>query len=124
MTEVEVELTSQPFVFGGEVTNVGGGYNPATGIFTTPVAGLYMFYAQVMNHANSSRVDWGIFTPSSMLCLNGLDLAPVAYDKASCLATAKLDKGQQVFVRKSSAGGTIEGNVYNSFSGLLLSADP
>ncbi|XP_052788686.1 complement C1q-like protein 4 [Mya arenaria] len=38
----------QTIVFYNIVTNVGGGYNPRTGVFLTPTNGLYMFSTSVM----------------------------------------------------------------------------
>jgi hypothetical protein len=55
MTTYPVFLTNASFLFDAVVNSVGGGYDNTSGVFTAPEAGDYIFYAQVMNHANSDR---------------------------------------------------------------------
>ncbi|WAR31332.1 CAPR2-like protein [Mya arenaria] len=46
--------SAQSLVFNNVVTDVGGGYNPGTGVFTAPVDGLYVFSASVMVQMTTS----------------------------------------------------------------------
>ncbi|WAR31312.1 C1QT3-like protein [Mya arenaria] len=46
--------TSQTIVFNNVVTDVGGSYDPGTGVFAAPVEGLYVFSASVMVDLSTS----------------------------------------------------------------------
>ncbi|XP_064601348.1 complement C1q tumor necrosis factor-related protein 4-like [Liolophura sinensis] len=50
-------LTSaQAIIFGTVVTNIGGAYNPRTGIFRCPVSGLYQFFVSILGQ-RTERVE-------------------------------------------------------------------
>ncbi|KAK7097352.1 collagen alpha-1(X) chain-like [Littorina saxatilis] len=112
-----------PIRFDAVVTNVGGGYNPTTGVFTAPVSGVYVVYAQLMKHIDVPYIWWVLDKSGTVLCMNRLEKTST-YDTSSCLATTGLHKGEQVFVRRDKGDNTLEGNWYCSFSGFLLSSDP
>ncbi|KAK7098899.1 cerebellin-3-like [Littorina saxatilis] len=114
---------SSPIRFDAVVINVGGGYNPATGVFTAPVSGVYVVYAQLMIHSNLLSISWVLDKSGTVLCMNRLEQAST-YDTSSCLATTRLHKGEQVFVGRHSGDQTLEGASWCSFSGFLLSRDP
>jgi hypothetical protein len=43
MTGAPVNINDSPFLFNWVVSEVGGGYDPHTGVFTAPVSGHYVF---------------------------------------------------------------------------------
>lgn len=126
MTDSEVPVnvgsSNSPFKFQTIVPNVGNAYNSQTGVFTAPVSGNYVFYAQLMKHGTiDSYFHYVIDKEGVVPCKNSLDTP--SYDKSSCLATAHVQKGEAVFVRRFDGGSTVEGLSFCAFSGFLLSAD-
>ena len=114
--------TDSPLKFDAVISNIGGAYNPATGVFTAPASGLYVLYAQLMKHAATPTIHWAIAKSGTVLCMNALD-APNNVYKSSCLATARLHEGEQVYVRRNDGDLILEGSWWCSFSGYLLSID-
>ena len=120
---VTIGTSNSPLRFDGVVTNEGGAYNPATGVFTAPVSGLYVFYAQLMKETDHHWLHWVIDKAGTVLCLNHLQ-DTTDFDKSSCQATVRLQKGQAVFVRRNAGDETIlQGGGFCSFTGFLLSMD-
>lgn len=115
--------TDSPLKFDAVVNNIGGAYNSATGVFTAPVSGLYVLYAKLMKHGNTPTIHWALDKSGTILCMNALDAPNNLYDKSSCLSTARLQKGEQVFVRRTDGDFVLEGSWWCSFSGYLLSMD-
>ena len=67
---------------------------------------------------------WVLDKAGTVLCMNHLE-SSVSYDKSSCLATAQVQKGEQVFVRRFDGSGhnALDGKSLSSFSGYLASVD-
>jgi len=118
---VDLGTSNTPMKFDVVINNVGNGYNPQTGVFTAPVTGTYVMYAQIMKEINQGSVHYVIDKSGTILCFNGVDTSD--YDKSSCLASVHMQKGETVIVRRYEGGQRLIGYWYCAFSGFLLSAD-
>ena len=85
-------------------------------------SGVYVFYVQLMKHYNDHITHFVIEKAGVEICENSLDDS-LTYDKSSCMTTVHAKQGEEVFVRLTRGSGSIEGNVWNSFTGFLLSPD-
>ena len=54
VTQRMTSTNGQTLVFPHIITNVGGGYNGNTGVFTAPRDGVYVFFCKITSHVNSS----------------------------------------------------------------------
>lgn len=83
----------------------GNAYNPATGIFTAPVNGVYSFDAGLYYPNAYSR-------PAILLNVNGADVIS-AYDQVSGQYTAQISHSLYL-----TAGSTVKIRVYNEFTAI------
>ena len=113
---------SNAIVFRGVHTNIGNGYNPGNGEFTTPVAGQYVFYSNMYPQGGRSG--------ETVLQVNGVSKQSVYADHRSyqggSMMVVHLNVGEKVWVARQ--GPWVTHNLYcvyseSSFSGFLLQAD-
>ena len=105
-------------VFGYVITNYGSGYDPSTGVFTSPVAGHYSFLVTSMPHDKDTYTYTDIQKEGSPICY----AAPPSGDPgvvASCGAVVHLAVGERVSVY----GYFHLAATYTSFSGFLINSD-
>lgn len=114
--------TNQIIVYTIVLTNDGGGYNPLTGIFTVPVAGLYMLSAHVCPHSGQT-FHFAIVKDGADL-LRGAAAEDGAYYCSSSVTFAYLQVDEMVWVKCTSGSNTnvlySDANRWNSFSGVLI----
>ena len=105
--------------FDNVILNREGGYDPKTGIFTAPRAGLYQISATVMS-ANGKDLTLDIVTNKQVLLyLYGSRLHGSTETANPVL---ELRSGDKVFVKNGSSGSQlINGNHYSYFSGYFIS---
>lgn len=106
------------------VTNIGGGYDPHTGIFTAPTSGIYVFYLSMMSD-NTKWVEVALFRDGSVLDQAHADGHPTQSfaDQGSLLVTMHLNKGQEVWLEQIGGAEHVRGRGWTVFSGYLLKAD-
>ncbi|XP_053379928.1 multimerin-2-like [Mercenaria mercenaria] len=115
---------NQNVVFDNVETNIGNGYNPHHGVFTAPVAGIYVFSTSILT--NSGR-------KICVIVVNGVRKASVYthgdghFDHGTQTLIVHLKKGDDVAIQivEHIYDSTIHGEVppYTTFSGFLLQQD-
>ena len=120
--DVQVSL-DQTLVLDRVLSNAGGGYDAATGVFTAPRPATYLFLA-------TGRVDWdrrGLGAcerrAGFKVVAEGRDVAPCfSLGPTSCSAHAvlRLGAGHQVRLASNFHASSFRGHGYTSFCGLLI----
>lgn len=103
---------SGTLIFNVVITNVGNGYNPSTGVFTSPREGTYVFYVSAVEYAAQNLyLD---------IVLNSV--SKVEYQTGTNMAVLSLQKGDNVWVRYAGGKGYYSQSVsITTFSGFLAS---
>uniref|UniRef100_A0A4W5MEE4 Cerebellin 6 n=1 Tax=Hucho hucho TaxID=62062 RepID=A0A4W5MEE4_9TELE len=102
------------------ITNIGSAYNPSTGVFTAPIAGVYYF--SFFYHAGGSQ------TKHIALFKNGQHVASSSdhqsssdgADNGANAVTLQLEVGDQVFIRLMANTHVWDSVNHTTFSGFLL----
>nr|XP_022291258.1 uncharacterized protein LOC111102700 isoform X2 [Crassostrea virginica] len=123
ITSSSSSWNSGTLVFPVVITNVGNGYNPTDGVFTAPMAGVYVFFVNVQSHGTQNiRVD---------IVLNGATkVRAMAYstgghgyiEAGPNLAVLSLQTGDRVWIKHNSGQGyyTESAGPITTFSGFLI----
>lgn len=104
------------------ISNIGGGYNPATGIFTAMVRGAYYFRFTMYNNNSGQPNSVVSLMKNSQLVVTTWDTVGNDYhDSASNAAVVQLGAGDSVFVKLYAKRVLYDdSNHYNTFTGFLL----
>ncbi|KAK7461196.1 hypothetical protein BaRGS_00038755 [Batillaria attramentaria] len=103
------------------ITNIGSGYNPRTGIFTAPVAGVYVFFLSFMSVYNQGDVMLVIDKHGEELD-TAFANAKTKYDQGSTEVTTHLTVGEKLWVRQQ-LGTAVRGGTWTIFTGYLIHED-
>ena len=119
---VSTTWSSGTLVFPVVITNVGNSYNPNDGVFTAPMAGVYVFFVNVQSYGSKS-----IFVD---IVLNGATKVRTLVSQSSQeysdagpnLAVLSLQIGDRVWVKHNSGVGywTNSDGPITTFSGFLI----
>lgn len=104
------------------VTNIGTGYNKATGVFTAPVSGIYEFSYAISSTAGSTRGDLtrNGYVITHLYCFDDGNI----WGHASSTVSIHLDKGDRMYVvEPDTRTQTIHAGIMTYFSGHLIKQD-
>ena len=112
-------------IFAKTQINENNVYNTATGKFTAPVDGVYVFHTTLHMHIPKKYL-WIEFNAGGHAVGGRFTVIDYRHeDSSSGSAIAKLEKGEEVFIKVTSATGGItfkdDAHRRSSFSGYLLS---
>ena len=112
----EVLTYSQDYIIQFPLTtsNFGGYYNPASGLFTCPYDGIYMFFSSI----RSDETNINCFMNKEEILLLSMSSADVA--SRSNLVITGCNRGERVWMRELSDNDIIDGSHSSTFSGFLL----
>ncbi|XP_041735903.1 complement C1q-like protein 2 [Coregonus clupeaformis] len=112
--------TDIPLQYKRVFSNFGSGYNPATGVFTAMVKGVYYFRYTMFYSGNANAVV--SLRKNSQMLVSSWDVGSgPAQDFASNAAVVELEVGDSVYAQLSANREVFEdGGNYNTFSGFLL----
>ena len=118
--EGEISLgDNQPLVFDRVITNIGGFYHSTTGIFTAPIAGIYIFYASLKvnpeKHMYLKIVEDGQWIDD----IHSDGRGDTSTESVSETWILSLEEGSEVWIATEVAGDVL-GWGHTQFSGFLL----
>ena len=110
---------SGTLIFNSIILNVGNGYNPSTGVFTSPVAGTYVFYVTAVEYLKQHlQVEIVLNSVSKVRTLSYSD---ANYQTGTNMAVLNLQKGDSVWVRHIYGNGFWTESVpITTFTGFLI----
>ncbi|VDI27974.1 Hypothetical predicted protein [Mytilus galloprovincialis] len=100
------------------ITNIGGSYNPSSGIFTCPEDGAYSFAWTTMTYSGS-RFDSEFVVDGTVKAYN-FNIAGNSHRSSSQTVVVKLKKGNKAWVRTYSTHGVFLEGRWSSFSGFNI----
>ncbi len=119
LTKAQTPGNNGVIKFDKVIINTQNGYNPTTGIFTAPVAGVYQFSYTVMSQAGKHL---SVYLSHNDIKQQRTWLKGSNFETGTANNILNLKKGDQVAV-KSEGSYTIHSdstNLYSSFSGYLI----
>nr|XP_034332672.1 uncharacterized protein LOC117691218 [Crassostrea gigas] len=120
VTSSSTTWNSGTLIFDVVITNTGNGYNPSTGVFTSPISGTYVFYVSAVEYsAQHLVIDIVLNSVSKVkaLCDNS-----ASYQTGTNMVVLELQKGDSVWVRHYGGKGYYTHSVpLTTFSGYLIS---
>ena len=106
-------------IFTSVVLNVGNEFNPSTGVFTSPVAGTYIFYVTAVEYNKQYLMVDIVLNSVSKVKLVGDNEA--AYQTGTNMVVLNLQKGDSVWVTHVSGKGYWSASVpATTFTGFLI----
>nr|QBA18408.1 type 2 C1q domain-containing protein 5 [Littorina littorea] len=105
------------------LSNTANGYDAMTGIFTSPVSGLYVFHLDVMSQNGGPGVAINIVKNGVALDDAYAQGGSMTNDQGNSLVVVHLNAGERVWTQHRYGATTVRGNIFSVFSGFLIQAD-
>ncbi|XP_030236429.1 C1q-related factor-like [Gadus morhua] len=103
------------------ITNIGNGYNPATGSFTARVSGMYYFSYTMYSGSPTTNSVVGLMKNGQMIVTTWDTAGGDINDSATNAAVLQLEAGDFVYIQLYANRNIYDDNGrYNTFSGLML----
>ena len=119
VTSSSTTWNSGTLIFNSVILNVGNGYNPSTGVFTSPVAGTYVFYVTAIEYSTQYLLVDIVLNSVSKVRLEGNNSA--TFQTGTNMVVLNLQKGDSVLVRYASGKGYYTSSVpITTFTGFLV----
>ena len=119
VTTISTTWNSGTLIFNSVILNGGNVYNPSTGVFTSPVAGTFVFYVTAVEYSNQYlRVDIVLNSVSKVRTIGDNS---ASFQTGTNMIVLNLQKGDSVWVRYNSGKGYYTSSVpVTTFTGLLV----
>ena len=119
VTSYSTTWNSGTLIFNSVILNVGNGYNPSTGVFTSPMTGTYVFYVTAVEYNKQDLyVD---IVLNSVSKVRTLAENSAAFQTGTNMVVLNLQKGDSVWVSYAGGKGYYTGSVpITTFTGLLV----
>nr|XP_034332654.1 uncharacterized protein LOC117691211 [Crassostrea gigas] len=119
VTSLSTTWNSGTLMFDVVITNVGNGYNPRSGVFTSPGKGTYVFYVSALEYLQQYLGLEIVLNNVPKVRLIGESAA--AYQTGTNMVVLNLQKGDSVWVRHHHGKGYYSHSIpVTTFSGFLL----
>ncbi|XP_061186567.1 complement C1q tumor necrosis factor-related protein 6-like [Saccostrea echinata] len=113
--------SSDVMVFSKVITNIGGGYNSNTGIFTAPVAGMYHFFLNLVGYDTKSIDLHVVSNGNSKVTAMSEASASSTYQTGTNMLVVRLEQDDTVWIKRKSGSGYYSDSIpYTTFSGFLI----
>nr|XP_022291272.1 complement C1q-like protein 4 [Crassostrea virginica] len=123
VTSSSSSWNSGTLVFPKVITNVGSGYNPSDGVFTAPMAGVYVFFVNVQGYSYQTiYVDIVLNGATKVRTMVWGNSPYTAHSAGPNLAVLSLQTGDRVWVKYHAGQGyyTHGDGPITTFSGFLI----
>ncbi|XP_062574644.1 multimerin-2-like [Saccostrea cucullata] len=112
---------SGTLVFPSVITNEGNGYNPSNGIFTAPIAGMYVFFLNVQSYYRETiYVDIVLNGSTRVRTMAVSNKSDDYYEAGPNLVVLTIQKGDAVWIKHYSGSGYYHDGPITTFSGFLI----
>ena len=110
---------SGTLIFNSVILNIGTGYNPSTGVFTSPVAGTYVFYVTAVEYLKQHlNIEIVLNSLSKVRMMGNSD---AAYQTGTNMVVLNLQMGDNVWVKHAYGKGYYTESVpTTTFTGFLI----